>query len=189
MRVMSNVAAFVTLCQKIIADEQANRLDILVAAAKIHRQADEQPFEAIAHPMLYKVEHLAFDIAEDYRSDKDNLADWSMIRTTIDNYVKGDWEPTCWILNASYGEFSGKKLSQSYSLFVRRQNGDSDVEVAIDLIQAAIQKVVGTINKEQTDERYLRNLEVHMPQKVGKYTLLGSEVHEYLTEPYYTTAP
>lgn len=185
---MNNVTAFVTLCQKVIADEEAGRIDILAATEKIRRQAGEQPFEETVHPMLYKIEHLAFDIAEDYRSDKDNLADWSIITETVRNYIEGNWEPTCWILNASYGEYSAKKLVHSYSLFVRRQNGETRVEVAVPAVQDAIKKVTMTLNGEQTDERYLRNLEQQMPETIGKHRLLGVIVAEYLTEPYYTTA-
>lgn len=185
---MKNFQSFINCCQESIADQKAGRINILAAAALISTQAADEQLEADTHPMLYKIEHLAFDIAEDYRSDADNEADWEIILKTFKNYMSGTWEPTCWILNASYGQFSGEKLSQSYSLFARRQNGENNVEVAVKQIHTAIEKAIKPINAEQTDERYLKNLQLSLPTKIGKYTLLGSEVHEYLTEPYYTTA-
>lgn len=185
---MKNVEAFVELCKKLIAGHKAGLIDLRSAAEQIVKQADEHPFEETVHPMLYKVSHLAFDIAEDYRSEKDDKADWATITETVNNYVTGNWEPTCWILSAMYGEYSGDKLVHSYSVAVRRQNGGTIIETASDEIKKATNEAVSRLNAEQTDERYLRNLVQFVPAAIGKYKLVSADVGEYLTRPYYATA-
>ncbi len=137
--------------------------------------------------MVYKVADLAFDIAEDYRSEKDDKADWALLTKTLNSYIAGDWEPTCWILSAMYGEYSDKILTHSYSVSVRRQNGKTLIETASKELESAIGKVIDELNADQTDERYLQNLAKFMPESSGRYKLANVGVAEYLTEPYYTT--
>jgi hypothetical protein len=86
-----------------------------------------------------------------------------------------------------YGEYSGQKLTHSYSVSVRRQNGESLVETASEELKNAFVEVISKLNVEQTDERYLQNLARLTPEKIGKYKLASVEVAEYLIEPYYST--
>src|ERR1051326_4395614 len=125
---MKNVDAFVDICKRVMADYATESLDLHLAAEKIYKQANEHPFEVDVHPMLYKVGDLSFDITEDYRSHNEDKADWDTITKTIQNYVEGNWEPTCWILSVVYGEYSEEKLTRSYSVAVRRQNGEMIIE-------------------------------------------------------------
>jgi hypothetical protein len=185
---MKNMEAFVGLCQRVVADYEAGLVDIHLAAEKILQQANQHSFEDEVHPMLYKVSDLSFDIAEDYRSDKDDKADWDIIVETIKNYIAGNWKPTCWILSAMYGEYSGGQLTHSYSVSVRRQNGETIIETASDELRNRLNKLVNKLNVEQTDERYLQNLARFAPANIGTYKLASVEVAEYLTESYYSTA-
>ena len=178
---------FIRHCQTVIADYDAGKLSLNGAAAKINTSPFEYPFKGPAHPMVYKVADLAFDIAEDYRSEKDDKLDWILLTKALNSYIAGDWEPTCWILSAMYGEYSGQKLTHSYSLSVRRQNGKTLVETASEELKNAVTEVIGKLNVEQTDERYLQNLAKLTPKKLGKYRLASVEVAEYLTEPYYSS--
>lgn len=185
---MKNVDAFVDLCKRVIADYATGSLDLHLASEKIYKQANAHPFEEDVHPMLYKVSDLSFDIIEDYRSDSDDKADWDTITKTIKNYVKGNWEPTCWMLSAMYGEYSGEKLTHSYSVVARRQNGETIIETASDDLKAEFGQILEKINTEQTDERYLQNLAKFAPTSVGEYKLASVDMAEYLAEPYYSTA-
>jgi hypothetical protein len=184
---MMNVEQFIEHCQTVTTEYKAGKLSLNTAAAKINASVFEYPFEGPAHPMVYKVADLAFDIAEDYRSEKDDKADWALLTGTLNKYIIGNWEPTCWMLGAMYGEYSGQKLTHSYSVSVRRQNGKTLVETASKELNNVATKLSGTLNVEQTDERYLQNLAKLIPEKVSKYKLANVEVAEYLTEPYYST--
>ena len=184
---MMTVEQFIEHCQAVIIGYKAGKLSLNSAAAKINASVFEYPFEGPAHPMVYKVADLAFDIAEDYRSEKDDKADWALLTKTLNSYITGDWEPTCWILSAMYGEYSDQKLTHSYSVSVRRQNGETLVETASEELKNAFTEVIGKLNVDQTDERYLQNLAKLTLTKIGKYKLANVEVAEYLMEPYYST--
>lgn len=184
---MKNVDAFVELCRRVISDNKAGLLDLHLAAEKIHKQSNAHPFEKYVHPMLVKVSDLTFDITEDYRSDKDDKYDWDIITKTIKNYIEGSWEPTCWILNAMYGEYSKHKLTHSYSVVVRRQNGQTIIDTASEALNAKFSQANKELNTKQTDERYLQNMAKFAPNKVGIYKLASVDVAEYLVEPYYST--
>lgn len=185
---MTNAEEFIRQCQGVISEHEAGKQSLNDAAAKINASPYDYPFEGPAHPMVCKVADLAFDIAEEYRSEKDDKADWTVLTKTLNNYVTGNWEPTCWILSAMYGEYEQNKLTHSYSVAVRRQNGETIVETASENIRDTISKVIQKLNTEQTDERYLQNLARIIPEVIGKYKLASVEVKEYLTEPYYSTA-
>lgn len=138
--------------------------------------------------MLCKVSDLSFDIAEDYRSDEEDKTDWDTIRKTIKNYIAGEWEPTCWIMSAMYGEYFDDQLTHSYSVAVRRQNGETIIETISNELKYGLSEAADKLNVEQTDERYLQNLAKFAPASVSKYKLVSLEVAEYLTESYYSTA-
>lgn len=184
---MYSVDEFLQTCHKAIADYDSRRLTLHEAAATINNSPFEYPFKEEAHPMLYKIAALAFDVGEDYRSKEDNEADWALLTQTLRNYLSGDWESTCWILTAMYGEYDGDKLTYSLSLAVRRQNGKVVLETASDEIKEAITKTIKHINEDQTDERYLQNLAKLAPTVAGKYKLVNIGVDEYMVEPYYAT--
>ncbi len=186
--IIKNIDAFVTLCQQVIADYDAGLIDLHVAADKIHSWASDNPFNNDVHPMLRKVSDMSFDIAEDYRSDQDDVADWETIKKTIENYSNGVWDSTCWILSAMYGEYSGDNLVHSYSLSVRRQDGATVIDTAAKDLRVAFSKLISHLKREQTDERYLQNLAMLAPVNVSNRTLMSITVSEYLTEPYYSTA-
>jgi hypothetical protein len=185
---MKNVDAFVDLCKRVIADHDAGLVGLYVAAEKIYKQTSKHSLEDDAHPMLYEVSDLAFDIVEDYRSEKVDKVDWENITNTIRRYIEGDWEPTCWILTAMYGEYSGDKLASSNSVVVRRQNGETVIETAADELKRELNRVIKRLNTEQTDKRYLQNLAKLIPPGVEKYGLASIGVSECLTEPYYAAA-
>lgn len=177
-----------TLCQQVVADYKAGLLDFTVAARKIDRQAADCPLEAAAHGMLYKISNLAFDITENYRAGEADKADWNIIVHTVNNYATGNWEPTCWILSAVYGEYAAGELVHSFSVAVRRQNGVTDIATAASKIHEALSRVADRLNTEQTDQRYLQNLASMMPAAVDEYKLANVSVVEHLTEPYHSVA-
>jgi hypothetical protein len=185
---MINVKQFIEQCQEVIAEYEAGGQSLNDAAAKINASPFDYPFTSIAHPMIYKVAEIAFDIAENYRSEKEDKADWKILTKTLDNYIKGNWEPTCWILSAAYGEDHNGKLAHSYSMSVRRQNGKTLIETASPEIKNEITANIKKLNNEQADERYLQNLARILPTNIDKYKLISVEVREYLTEPYYSTS-
>lgn len=185
---MISIQQFIEQCQVVIAEYEAGKLTVNHAAAKIHANPFDYPFEGIAHPMIYKVADIACDIAEAWRSEKEDKADWVTLTKTLDNYLSGKWEPTCWILSAIYGEYSKDKLTHSYNMSVRRQNGKTLIETASPDIKNRINLTIKKLNREQTDERYLQNLARIMPLTINKYKLSGVEVREYLTEPYYSAS-
>lgn len=184
---MMNIEQFIEHCQIVVSEYKVGKSSLNTAAAKINASVFEYPFEGPAHPMVYKVADLAFDIAEDYRSEKDDKADWAALTKTLNNYITGNWEPTCWILSAMYGEYYDEKLTHSYGVAIRRQNGETLIETASEELKDTITKLINKLNKEQTDERYLQNLAKLVPVTIGKYKLASVEVAEYLTEPYYST--
>lgn len=184
---MITVKQFIEQCQEVVSDYESGKQSLNNAAAKINASVFEYPFEGPAHPMIYKVADLAFDIAEDYRSEKDDKFDWAILTKTLSNYITGSWESTCWILSAMYGEYSDDKLMHSYSVAVRRQNGGTIIETASEDLKNTIIKTINELNKGQTDERYLQNLAKIAPGAIGKYKLASVEVAEYLIEPYYST--
>lgn len=176
-----NAQQFIEHCQAVITDYEAGKMSLDTASAKINASAFEYPFEGPAHPMVYEVAELAFDIAEDYRSEKDNEADWTALTETLTNYIAGNWESTCWILGVMYGEYADQKLTHSYSVSIRRQNGETLVETASQELRSVVIDTVGKLNAEQTDERFLQNLAQLMPQKIDKYKLVSVELAEHLT--------
>ena len=184
---MKDVEWFISLWKDVIAEYKAGNITISEAAQKIEKQTINYTFEEPVHPMLYKVGDLMFDIAEDYRSEKEDKADWDTIIRTVEAYDSGNWEPTCWILSAMYGKYEKEKLIHSYSVAVKRQNGHTIIETASKNIEKDIKEVVSNVNKEQTDERYLQNLTMLMPKSIKTMKLVNVMVQEYLTEPYYST--
>ncbi len=182
---MEAAKSFATFCKKAIADYEGGKTPLIEdVAAKICSYG----LDSGVHPMLHKVHDLAFDIDEDYRSPEDNEADWDMLVGTLRAYDSAHWEPTCWILSATYGKYSGDKLVQSFSVAINRQNGKTTIETALEDLEKAIKSVLPKVNERQTDERYLQNLNLVIPSITGTYKLASVEVKEYLTEPYYSTA-
>src|SRR5579884_2990903 len=184
---MTSAEEFIKNCQSIVKAYNAGKYSLTVAASKINNNVFGYPFKGPAHPMVYKVADCAFDIAEDYRTENEDIEDWATLTRTLENYISGKWEPTCWILSAMYGEYTKGKLTHSYSVAVRRQNGKTLTETASDKLHNAIKKTLNKLNKHQTDQRFLQNLAKLMPQAIDKYTLNNIFVKEYLTDPYYST--
>ena len=118
-----------------------------------------------------------------YRTLGEDERDWELLKQTLENYLAGKWETTCWLLNAMYGHFEGERMGHSLSVNIKRQNGQTVIETAAEAIEAAVQKVVGQVNNSQTDERYLQNIEILLPSKVGDLQLTTHHAGEYLTEP------
>lgn len=176
------------LYKRVIADTETGLIDIYVAAEKILKWANEHSFENNQHPMLYEVSDLSFDITEDYRTEEADRADWETITNTIKQYAEGNWEPTCWILSAMYGEYLGGKLIHSFSVAVRRQNGGTTTETASGELKRELAHVIEKVNTVQTDERYLQNLAKLFPRSTKKHKLTNIDVAEYLTKPYHSTA-
>jgi len=184
---MANVEQFIEHSKEVIGDYHSGKLGLHEAASKINSSPTDYPIDGRAHPMLYKVADLAFDISEEYRSKKEDMADWGLLVKVLNNYVDGNWEPTCWILNAMFGEYAEEKLTHSFSVAVRRQNGVTHIDTAPEELGDKISKICKTINAEQTDERYLQNLASMIPKGIAAYKLADITVGEYLTSPYNAT--
>lgn len=184
---MATSEEFVNLCKKAIEKYKSGKLSLNAAAAEINSSPFEYPVDEHVHPMLYKVADLAFDIAEDYRSKKEDKSDWDMLIKTLKRYELGDWEPTCWILSAMYGVYDKNNLTHSFSASIKRQNGETIIETASTDIRKVLESIVLNVNAEQTDERYLQNVAKFLPEKIDKLSLTNFNYAEYLTEPYYST--
>lgn len=184
---MVTAEEFISICKKAIENYKSGNVSLKQAAAKINNNPFEYPLEDHAHPMLYKVAALAFDIAEDYRTEKEDITNWETLTKTLERYEKGDWEPTCWILSAMYGEYEKNSLIHSYSSSIRRQNGKTIIETASNIVKKSLEATVANVNPVQTDERYMGNVLKLLPNKVGKLKLTNSTYGEYLIEPYYST--
>lgn len=184
---MLTIEQFIRLSQEVIIECKAGTLSLHSAAAKINASPFEYPFEGPAHPMMYKVADLAFQIAEAYRSEIADNTDWVLLTDTLHKFISGNWEPTCWILSAIYGEYDSGKLVLSYSAAIRRQNGETIIQTSSDKLKVAINRVVAEVNVKQTDERFLQNLILFMPDNTGTLKLASVHVEEYLTEPYSAT--
>ncbi len=72
---------------------------------QINPNLAKYPFKGPAHPMIFKVADIAFDIAENYRYKEDN-PDLTLLKQAIQNYVSGDWGPTYWILTVMNGQYT-----------------------------------------------------------------------------------
>jgi len=175
---------FIEICQAAIADHKAGNVPFNEAATKISAGSFEYPLDGSAHPMLYKIADLAFDITEDYRSEAEDKADWDKLTKTLEKYLAGDWEPTCWILSVMYAEYAQDKVDHSYSVCIRRQNGKTLAETAHKEIGETIDSVLKNVSNKQTDERYLENLALIIPQVIDQFSLASVELREHLTEPY-----
>lgn len=185
---MENTEKFIKRYQEIVLEYETGRRLLPDAAEQIIAASAQLSFDKLAHPMTEKVLDIAFDIAEDYRSEDEDKASWVTLTKTFDDYLKGNWEPTCWIFSAIYGEYEKKRLHHSYSVAVRRKNGEALIETANSEIKDAIDKVIKKLNPEQTDERFLQNLAKIIPNEVGKHRVVSVDVDEYLITPYHSNA-
>ncbi|MCA9348564.1 hypothetical protein KC878_00235 [Candidatus Saccharibacteria bacterium] len=183
---MKNHDKFLDFCKRTIKDYDANKLDLLTAAAKI-RDYGYDDFEyslpGDSHPMLFKIGDLAFDIAEAYRSADEDQTDWSTLCRTVEDFELGNWESTCWQLSIIYGA-----SKHSYSVVIDRQNGRTQVNTTLPGAKTALKPIIAQIRIAQTDQRYLQNLARLMPKTIGEFELRDASVREYLVEPYYSTA-
>jgi len=181
------VQEFVKHTEDLIAEHDKGALSLNEAALQINPTKADYPFDDPAHPMVFKVADLAFDIAENYRSEEEDNSDWNLLKQTLQNYVRGDWEQTCWILTAMYGQYTKKALNHSYSIVINRQNGKTLITTASEELKLAVNKLLPRVNENQTDERYLRNLALFLPDEVNRLNLINYACSEYLIEPYYST--
>lgn len=178
---MSNTSGFIELCNRVVADCEAGKVDVTAAADKIYKRAAGHRFEEHAHPMLYKISDLAFDIAEDYQSVENNKVAWDTMVAVLDRYEAGDWDSTCWMLSAVYAEYDGKKVVHSYGVSVVRQNGKTTIETASDELNEVFHEMSDQVNAEQADERYLQNIAALVPETIAEYKRSVIEVAEHLT--------
>lgn len=177
---MKHAEEFIKHCQRVVSDYKAGKRHLVDSAAQINASPFKYPFDGPVHPMMNKVANLAFDISEDYRSEDENKADWMILTKTLNDYVVGNWEATCWVLSAVHGEYNSNKINHSYSVAVRRQNGETVIESANDELKGTVKRLIQKLNTEQTDEHYLQNLVIITPIEIGKYKLTSIEVKEYL---------
>lgn len=184
---MATFEEFIGICKRAIERYEADKLSLRDAAAEINSSPTEYPLKEHVHPMLYKIADLAFDIAEDYRSEHEDKPDWKILTKTLKDYEKGSWEPTCWILSAMYGVYENDRLEHSFSATIKRQNGETVIDCAASKLRMYLVSAVAHVNNEQTDERYLQNVTKFLPDRVGKLRFSNYSILEYLTEPYYTT--
>lgn len=169
-----------------IAAVAAGRGTYQLAASQISSHVSRNPLERGAHPTLFKLENLAFDIAENFRDAQADQVDWKLLKQTFKDYSEGNWEPTCWILTAIYGEYADDGgLTQSHGAAVKHKSGKPVIETATPVLEKALAEAIEKVNTEQTDQRFLQNLAHFVPPKVGKYKLMNVVVTEYLTKPYY----
>lgn len=181
------VQEFIKLTEDLILQHDKGALSLQEAASQINPTVANYPFDGPAHPMILKVADLAFDIAENYRSEKEDNLDWDLLKQTLQNYVSGAWEQTCWILTAMYGRYTNKILNHSYSIVINRQNGKTLITTASEELRLAVNKLLPKVNEAQTDERYLQNLVLFLPNKVNGLNLINYTCQEYLIRPYYST--
>ena len=181
------VEKFIKLTEGLILKHDIGHLSLQEVASKINPTVAEYPFNGPAHPMVFKVADLAFDIAENYRSEEEDNSDWALLKQTLQNYVSGEWEQTCWILTAIYGHYTNNNLNHSYSIVINRQNGKTLITTASKELRLTVNKLLPRVNKYQTDERYLQNLVLFLPKSVKGLKLVNYTCQEYLTNPYYST--
>jgi hypothetical protein len=181
---MDSVADFIRSCKEVIAEYAAGNLGVVDAAKKIDNY--DISFEGKVHPMIYKVTDLAFELAEDYQSSDALKTNWSLLVETVKAYDSLDWEPTCWLLSAMYGKHQKSKLVHSLSVVVKRQNGKTIVDSGLEELKKSVENKLPKINKEQTDEWYLRNLSAILPKAEGHYKIMSWDVAEYLSKPWYS---
>ena len=182
------VEEFIKLTEDLISEYDKGHLSLQEVASQINPTAAEYLFKGPAHPMVFKVADIAFDIAENYRSEKEDNSDRALLKQTLQNYVSGEWEQTCWILTAMYsGHHTKKNLGHSYSIVIKRRNGKTLITTASKELKLTVSKLLPRVNKDQTDERYLQNLVLFLPKLINGLKLENYTCQEYLTEPYYST--
>lgn len=120
-------------------------------------------FEPDSHPMLKDVENLAFDIDEEYRTREDDLQDLEEIRKLISRYKAGDFAKTIWTMGVTYSEYIDNKPTHSYSAFISRRNGTSEVVCATKSAKTKLEGILKNVSNDQTDLRYLQNVSVFLP--------------------------
>ncbi len=153
-------ARYVKLCQGLIRDVGARKVDLFDACP-------------------------ASDVAEDFMDQKDNELSWKLLVETVESFAANEWEPTIWILSVMYGEMWAERLLQSFSLVIKRRNGSTEIESGNEALRQSTQELLQSVNPDQTDEWYLRNLAALLPENIGGLVFMSCDVEEYLTEHYY----
>lgn len=175
------IRKFIKLTQDVILERSQGSLSLQEAAFRINPTVAGYPFSGPAHPMIYKIADLAFDIAENYRSEKENSSDWNLLVKTLQHYVSGNWDETVWLLTVMYGEYSDKTLYHSYSIVISRQNGKTLITAASKELRLAIRELLPKVNQKQTDARYLQNLVLFLPKSIKGLKLINHTCYEYLS--------
>ena len=178
--IMDDSDKFIKEWNRVIADWRSGILDLYLAAEKVHTSAHKYLSSFSIHPMLSQVIDLSLAIAEDYRSEEDNEADWSIIVQTIEDYGLGNWKATSWLLSATYGVYGHDRLLRSYGVTLYRQNGTVVIKTASSALQKAMRQLSVRINPEQTDERFLQNMAMLAYKDVCTFRLMSICVEEYL---------
>lgn len=171
---------FIDYVETVLRAYDEDRLGLQEAAKLIYVCAQSYQFEDGTHPMLGGIEDLAFDIYEEYRTDRDDEESLEILRRILVNYKAGNFTSTKWVLSLTYTELVDTNPVHSFGASVSRQNGVTEVICSEKTIKEAIEKSLKDIPSSQTDERYLQNLTLFVPQKVGKHTLTNAELHENL---------
>ncbi len=59
----------------------------------------------------------------------------------------------------------------SFGATIARRNGKSEVVCAEKSVKAKLEESLNLISQQQTDLRYLQNLRLFLPEKIGKHHL------------------
>lgn len=161
---------FVVICQQALA--RYKRTGLLSESAGSIAAAWPDDAE---HPMLHEIHDAALDIDEEHRSEAENQWNWQRITELLPQYQDGVWSATCWRLSIAYGLYENEIFQQhSFTAIVTRCNGASHVFSAEPELQQALAVIVDKVQPLQTDEWYLRNVAYLLPERIGKFRLMGS---------------
>ena len=129
--------------------------------------------------MISEICSIAYELSEMYLSKDDVKLNWEQLVNTLKSYTDHKWYSTTWMLYLVYGKFEQEKLIESFNVVIRRRNGETIIESALEVLRKNIEGVSLKINPDQTDEWYLRNLKEIVPGIVNKNKLLDTEIYVY----------
>ena len=162
---------FARLCWETIDEQERKIISLVEATERIEKLVPNTP----VHPMLRYIEDLAFNINEGIKSPAVNKKYWGFIKQIIDDYQAGKWYPTSSVLSVTYST-----ASHGISLDIERIEGNWIIRVADKEIMSKMKWIFAQVNSNQDEQWLLRNVELLLPERIGKYKLTDSNTKDYL---------
>lgn len=140
---------------------------------------DEEPDKPL-HPMLRAVASLAWDIAEqdaDLSPPDQKEEKWQELTKIVNDFLAGKWQTTAWSMSGTYLHDSRKR---GFGFVAGFRDAKPYVEVADASAHKSLEAVVKKLNPKQTQERFLQNLVLALPEAIGEYRIDGIQIKERL---------